>query len=239
MRALMSGLKSGLKSELQTIEVPIAGMDCAECTLHVQHAIEKLPGVQKVEVFLGAEKARVALDAAQVDLAAIRKAVAEAGYSVAEAEKAAAAPIQRGDFDRRMKRLLVGMFVGVLSIAVVGEWLGAFELLNERVPFVVGMIIVLAGGYPVLRNVVRATLKRQISAHTLMTLGVIAALVVGEWVTAAIVVLFMRIGDYVERFTTESARRAVKELTALAPQTARVERDGTEKRCRIGAGASG
>jgi Cd2+/Zn2+-exporting ATPase/Cu+-exporting ATPase len=61
-----------------------------------------------------------------------------------------------------------------------------------------------------------------------MTLGVIAALVVGQWVTAALVVVFMRIGDYVENFTTESARRAVKELTALSPQTARVERDGTE-----------
>jgi Cd2+/Zn2+-exporting ATPase/Cu+-exporting ATPase len=61
-----------------------------------------------------------------------------------------------------------------------------------------------------------------------MTLGVIAALVVGQWVTAALVVIFMRIGDYVENFTTESARRAVQELTSLAPQTARVERDGRE-----------
>lgn len=53
-------------------------------------------------------------------------------------------------------------------------------------------------------------------------------LAVGQWVTAALVVVFMRIGDYVENFTTESARRAVKELTTLAPQTARVERDGAE-----------
>ena len=221
-------------SALQTIEVPIAGMDCAECTQHVQHAIEKLPGVQKVEVFLGSEKALVALDSAQVDLAAIRQAVASAGYSVPETEKAASAPIQTADFNRRLTRLLVGMFVGVLSIAIIGEWLGAFEILNERVPFVVGLVLVLAGGYPVLANVVRATLKRQITAHTLMTLGLIAALVVGEWVTAAIVVLFMSIGDYVERFTTESARRAVKELTALAPQTARLEREGFEQEVPLG-----
>ncbi len=46
-------------SEIRTFEVPIAGMDCAECTLHVQHAIEKLPGVQKVDVFLGSEKALI------------------------------------------------------------------------------------------------------------------------------------------------------------------------------------
>ena len=38
----------------KTIEVPITGMDCAECTEHVRHAIGKLPGVETVEVYLGA-----------------------------------------------------------------------------------------------------------------------------------------------------------------------------------------
>ncbi|HWQ84846.1 MAG TPA: cation-translocating P-type ATPase, partial [Anaerolineales bacterium] len=114
------------------------------------------------------------------------------------------------------------------GVVVVGEWMGVFEWLNQRIPFAIGLLIVLAGGYPVFANVIRATLKRQIISHTLMTIGVLAALAVGEWVTAAIVVIFMRVGDYVENFTTESARRAVKDLTALAPQTARVERDGAE-----------
>ena len=41
----------------QTIEVPISGMDCAECTRHVQHAIEALPGVETATVLLAAEKA--------------------------------------------------------------------------------------------------------------------------------------------------------------------------------------
>ncbi|MEW6717024.1 MAG: cation-translocating P-type ATPase [Chloroflexota bacterium] len=53
-------------------------------------------------------------------------------------------------------------------------------------------------------------------------------------VLTALVVVFMRIGDYVENFTTESARRAVKELTALAPQTARVERNGQETEIPVG-----
>jgi Cd2+/Zn2+-exporting ATPase/Cu+-exporting ATPase len=38
----------------------------------------------------------------------------------------------------------------------------------------------------------------------------------------------MRLGDYVEHFTTEKSRQAVRNLTALAPQTARLERDGQE-----------
>ena len=52
-------------SELRNLEVPISGMDCAECTEHVRHAIANLPGVASVEVFLASEKAAVRLDPAR------------------------------------------------------------------------------------------------------------------------------------------------------------------------------
>jgi Cd2+/Zn2+-exporting ATPase/Cu+-exporting ATPase len=212
----------------QTLEIPISGMDCAECTQHVQHAIEKLPGVQSVNVFLGTEKAVVKLDPSQVDMPTIRAAVKSAGYDVPASDVPAPAPVSMSDFNRRMTVLLVSVFAIILSVVVFGEGLGLFDFLNDLIPFPLGVVFVIAGGYPVFLNVIRATLKRQIISHTLMTLGVMAALVVGQWVTAALVVVFMRIGDYVENFTTESARRAVKELTALAPQTARVEQMGLE-----------
>ena len=67
-------------------------------------------------------------------------------------------------------------------------------------------MFVIAGCYPVFMNVIRATLKRQIISHTLMTIGVIAALVVGQWVTAALVVVFMSVGDYAENFTRSMRR---------------------------------
>lgn len=218
-------------AKLQAFEVPISGMDCVECTRHVQHTIAELPGVESVDVLLASEKAVIRLDPTLVDLSAIRKAVESAGYSVPDSAASPAAPM--GNFNRRIMALLAIVFCLVLSIVVVGEWLGLFETLNELVSFPVGIVIVIAGGWPVFRNVTRAVLKRQITSHTLMTIGAIAALTVGEWVTAAIVVVFMRVGDYAENFTTESARRAVKDLTSMAPQTARVERDGAEQEVPI------
>jgi len=220
-------------TKLQVLEVSVRGMDCAECTQHVQHALLQLPGVASAEVFLSSEKAVIQLDASLVDLPAIRKAVASAGdYFVLEAVPDAALPAFRtsplGGFARRIMTLLAVVFGAVLFIVVVGEWFGLFERLTERVPFPLGLALVLASGWPVFYNVGRATLKRQVTSHTLMTLGVLAALAVGQWATAAVVVFFMRVGDYAERFTTEGARKAVKDLTALAPQTARVERQGGE-----------
>ena len=212
----------------ETIEIPIQGMDCAECTQHVQRAISRLDGIASVDVFLATEKAVVRLDPAKVDLPAIRRAVATAGdYSVPETT--GNQPFYtHTEFTRKFNLLLTGVFLGVLFIVIAGEWLGLFDVLNKIVPFPVGAAIVLAAGFPIYRNVLRAALNRQILSHTLMTLGVIAALAIGDWVTALIVAIFMRVGDYVEGFTTESARRSLKELSALAPQTARVEQMGLE-----------
>jgi Cd2+/Zn2+-exporting ATPase/Cu+-exporting ATPase len=130
--------------------------------------------------------------------------------------------------------VLALVFGAVLFVVVIGEWLGLFEQLTERVPFLLGLVLVMVSGWPIFRNVTRAALKRQVISHTLMSLGVLAALAVGEWATAAVVVFFMRIGEYAENLTTAGARRAVKDLTALAPQTARVERQGTEQEVPIG-----
>ncbi len=212
----------------QVLEIPVKGMDCVECTQHVKHAIAALPGVSTVEVFLASEKALVEIDTQLVDLPAIQKAVETAGYTaVVDPETEAELP-QGKSYTRAVLTLLGAVFAIVIFVIVVGEWLGLFAAITSRVPWPLGWALVLAGGYPVFLKVARAAVKGQVISHTLMTLGVLAALLVGEWATAIVVVLFMRVGDYVESFTAERARRAVKDLTRMAPQTARVVRDDQE-----------
>lgn len=221
-------------SKVKTLEVPITGMDCAECVLHVEHALADLPGVESVKVFLTSEKAVLKADPNLATMSVIRQAVEKAGYAVpfTEESQQSATPVSPaanlGGFTRPVLTLFGVVFGAVLFIVVVGEWMGLFEKITERVPWYVGLAIVIVGGYPVFLNVIRATLRRQIISHTLMSVGVLAALAVGQWATAAVVVFFMRVGDYAERYTTERARRAVKDLIAMAPQSARVERYGQE-----------
>jgi Cu+-exporting ATPase len=214
----------------QTVEVPVKGMDCASCVTHVHEAITALPGVTSATVLLSSEKAIIQLDPQRVDIPMIAKAVAGAGYSVPETIKDASPPARTfGDTSRPVLMIFGVVFCVVLFVVVVGEWMGLFEALTSRVPWPIGAAIVAAAGYPIFRNVVKASLRGQIISHTLMSIGALAALAVGQWATAVVVVFFMRVGDYAEHFTTEQARRAVKNLTALAPQTARIERDGEEQ----------
>jgi Cu+-exporting ATPase len=225
----------------KVLEVPIEGMDCIECTQHVQKAIAALPGVESVDVLLVANKAIVRLDPYRVEMSAIREAVVAAGYTVPDKaldERSVSGEVAMqkaaSTFTRQVMLLLGVVFGVVLFVIVVGEWFGLFEVITKRLPWPLGLAIVLLGGFPVFRNVLRATFRGEVISHTLMTLGVVAALLVGEWASAAVVVFFMRVGDYVEHFTTERARRAVRDLSAMAPKTARVLKDGVEEMTPIG-----
>ncbi len=218
--------------DLKLLELPVSGMDCAECTRHVEHALAGVPGVASVQVLLSAEKAILRLDPAAVSMDQLRAAVADAGYSVPASTESAVAS-QHAGYTQKVWTVMALVFGAVIFVVVIGEWLGLFEQITERVPFVAGAALVLISGWPVFRNVARATWRRQITSHTLMAIGVVAALAVGQWTTAAVVVFFMRIGDYVERFTAESARQAVRNLSAMAPQQARVVREGIELEVRV------
>jgi Cd2+/Zn2+-exporting ATPase/Cu+-exporting ATPase len=213
---------------LRTTELPVQGMDCAECTRHVKHALEGVSGVEKVEVYLASEKAVIQHQSDSLDITAIRKAVASAGYSVPEDQPSIDQPPSPGDLSRSIFSLLGILFGVILFVIVIGEGLGLFERISAQIPWPLSLAIVILIGYPAFANVIRAARNRQIIAHSLMSLGVLAAIAVGEWATAAVVAFFMRVGDYVESFTTEKARQAVKDLRSFAPQTARLLKDGEE-----------
>jgi Cd2+/Zn2+-exporting ATPase/Cu+-exporting ATPase len=220
---------------MKTLDIKIKGMDCAECAAHVQKAIESVPDVESADVFLGAEKARITYNWAPPDLMKVKSAVKAAGYE-ALLEDELIKDEGRSDRSVGSNKLLIGLglVMGlVLFITVVGEWLGVFSRLTDFFPWYAWLTAVLIGGWPIFANVLRAAFKGQIISHSLMTLGVIAALAVGEWPTAAVVVLFMRIGDFVESFTTGKARTAIRDLTDLAPQYAIILKNGKEDKIRI------
>jgi Cu+-exporting ATPase len=232
----------------RTLDLPVTGMDCASCASHVKAALEGVAGVDSADVRLAAEKAIVAYDDQRVSFDALARAVGGAGYGVDAARlPAGTAPGPGSDpagadraaearaFSRRAIRVTGLAFGAVLVVVVLGEWLGLFDAATRRVPFAVGVGIVALVGWPAFVGVVRAALQGRVISHTLMTVGVVAALAIGQWVTAAVVAFFMRVGDFVEGFTMDRGRRALRELESLAPTTARVERDGAAAEVAVSA----
>ena len=68
------------------ISLPIEGMTCAACVMHVEHALLETPGVVAATVNLATERASVSLKPGPVPLDALRHSVADAGYDVGAAD---------------------------------------------------------------------------------------------------------------------------------------------------------
>jgi len=73
--------KTESKSQKRTV-VKIGGMTCAGCVSAIQKHVSNIPGVDKCDVNLGAEKAVMQYDPAKVNLDLLEKAVEDAGYKV-------------------------------------------------------------------------------------------------------------------------------------------------------------
>ena len=70
----------------EVITLPVEGMTCVACVMHVENALRRVPGVSSAEVNLATEKASVEFSAKAVPLEDLRQAVAKAGYSVGAAK---------------------------------------------------------------------------------------------------------------------------------------------------------
>ena len=72
----------------KTITLNVSGMTCAACPITVKKAIEKVPGVSKVEVRFEKKQVLVTFDDAKTNADALVKATTDGGYP-SQPEKAA------------------------------------------------------------------------------------------------------------------------------------------------------
>jgi Cd2+/Zn2+-exporting ATPase/Cu+-exporting ATPase len=182
---------------------------------------------------LASEKAVVQLDPRTTSLPAIRQAVESAGYRVPDEAIAPERPSRLAGLSRPLLPWVTFGLGGLLLLIVVAEALDLVDPISAAIPAWIPVGFVAIVGFPIFRNVLRQARRGRVIAHTLMSLGVMAALLVGQWLAAALIVFLMWVGDAIERYTAGTARRAVGSLTELMPQTARLERDGVESNVPI------
>lgn len=72
-----------MEEKKKRVVLPIKGMTCASCVSHVTHALEKVEGVDKVNVNLATEKAHVEISLPDIPLSKLVESVKSIGYDVA------------------------------------------------------------------------------------------------------------------------------------------------------------
>lgn len=211
-----------------TIELKIKGMDCAECAMHIEERLHKIEGVQAAHVFLTAEKGVIAFDPARTGREQFVRAIDELGYKV-ESPAAPPSPHHRWVEFADTTRFAFVAAVAVLALAsLLIERLGLINGIVENIPAPVFIAAILLGGFPIFKSAFLGLRAKQINADLLMSVAIAGATVLGEFMSAALIVFFMSIAHFLEQFTTEKSRAAIREMIVLAPKTARINRNGTE-----------
>jgi Cd2+/Zn2+-exporting ATPase/Cu+-exporting ATPase len=228
----------------KTVELVVPDLCCTECGPGVVTALQEAKGVCELQVLGLSEKLRITYDET-IQPEQLVQAVEQAGHTVTSWRAAghslpdvALSPSS----ESRMRRvhtfaLLRLLFVGFISlialVEIAGESLGLFRGVEELVPWPLALAVVVIGGYPIFRGAFFGLKQRRINTDAVMSVAILAALAIGNFISAALIVFFVMTAHYLEDKTTGRARRSIAELAALQPKTARVKRESGEEEVAV------
>jgi Cd2+/Zn2+-exporting ATPase/Cu+-exporting ATPase len=86
----------------------------------------------------------------------------------------------------------------------------------------------LIGGFPIFKEAWENLRKRRMTMELSMTLALIAALCIGQFLTALVIAFFVLFAELVEGYTVGGGRRAIQNLIDALPRQVRVRRGGRE-----------
>ena len=203
----------------------------------VAERLRQTPGVVEAEAN-AAGPIRIEFDREQVDEGTIRRALRDFGVTVTAPEPAGdtsatdtreghahdhAGHAHGGVFGERTE-LVFAILAG--ACVALGWALATFSESTDRVPltlFVGGYVF---GGFFTLREAIDSVRAGRFEIDFLMLVAAAGAAALGEWFEGALLLFLFSLGHALEHYAMGRARRAIEALAEIAPETARVRRNG-------------
>lgn len=131
--------------------------------------------------------------------------------------------------------LIVGLLFGadlsiqLLEEAGVSDWSEYQTLFGFRLALLAAVL----GGSRILYQTLENLFEGRIGADLALTIACLAAIVLGEHSTAALVVFIALCGESIEGFTVDRAQRAIRSVFNLCPPVARIINEGREEQIAV------
>jgi Cu+-exporting ATPase len=249
--------KAGYDIPTATIDLPLMGMTCTNCSNTIERRLNKVEGVLDATVNFANEKATVTFAPGAVTRADLVTAVRQAGYDVVEAAddeemEDAEATARQAEIKHQQTRFIVGLIFSaplfLLSMSRDLGWLGQwahaawvnwlFFALATPVQFYVGWDYYV-GAYKSLRNGsanMDVLVAMGSSVAYIYSVAVMVALTMGSmalgmhvyYETSAVIITLIVLGKLLEARAKGQTSEAIKKLMGLQAKSARVLRKGTE-----------
>ncbi len=106
-------------------------------------------------------------------------------------------------------------FVALSAIAVWLKWWEPFANVS-----VIGIAATLIGGWPIWKEAFENLREKRMTMELSMTIALVAALVIGQFLTAIVIMFFVLVAEVLEELTVARGRKAIKDLTNMLPREA-------------------
>ena len=198
-----------------------AGLNCAHCAGLIADGVKALAQVKDCELALATQTLTVETDG-NCDLKALDEQIAGIVTSIEDhvqvicldAEDPIAREKEALARQKRAMREEIATMAGGAALFVIGLLCGGW------VSTVLQALAYLALGYEVLLHAAKSLLKLDLDEQLLMALATLGALALGELTEACGVMLFYRVGEFLQDQAVSASRRRITSLMALRPDTA-------------------
>ncbi|HDQ72310.1 MAG TPA: heavy metal translocating P-type ATPase [Chloroflexi bacterium] len=205
--------------EIKTYNVQ--GLSCIDCADQIQKSVGQLEGVEACEVDYATGRLVLRVDTPAFDVDPVARIVKDTGHTLRAGPRQTEAANPVVAFVRFLFAKPDTVLTAVSALlALLGLVLIVFDAPEPArlIPF--GLAIAL-GGWPVLRQAFQEVVRaRSLGINVLMVIAVTGAILIGEWVEAAIVVVLFSLGEALEGYASERARGALESLLDIAPPVA-------------------
>ncbi|MDD5433607.1 MAG: HAD-IC family P-type ATPase, partial [Candidatus Pacebacteria bacterium] len=237
----------------QRIALKISGMHCQSCVVNIESELKKEKGVVEATVNLATEEARVTIDQSQTSTEKIKEIIKKAGYSAQEETTATHDQHQMAkeqEIKKLKKRFILTLVFGFpVLYLTMGQMAGLpsfniTELQSIVIQFFLTALVIFSA-FNIWVSGVRGILRLKPNMDSLIFLGTFTAfvysvvlgvvLLLGKQInspiyfeSAALVLVFISLGKYLEGITKGKTSQAVKKLIGLTPKETLVIKNGQE-----------
>ncbi|OAT37168.1 heavy metal transporting ATPase [Hafnia paralvei ATCC 29927] len=193
-------------------------MDCPSCAKKIETAVSGIPGVNHAAVLFATEK--LVVDAGHDVSKKVQTAVENAGFVLLGVNGTTSPP--ENSFWKEY-----GLLISLVVLMIVSYGIEQFSPALGRIAFIATTLVGLA---PVVRQAWKLTRSgTPFAIETLMSIAAVGALFIGATEEAAMVLLLFMIGELLESYAANRARKGVSALMALVPEEAIVIENGQRK----------
>ncbi|MDM5220036.1 heavy metal translocating P-type ATPase [Peribacillus sp. NJ11] len=193
----------------------IQGLSCTNCAAKFENNVRDLEGVEDAKINFGASKISVQGSAT---IEEIEKAGAFDNLRIRGEQEQVT---QKEPFWKQKENIKVVFSVILLLIS----WILDNRYADGGIMPVIGYAAaIIVGGYSLFVNGLKNLVRLRFDMHTLMTVAIIGAAVLGEWGEGATVVILFAISEALEKYSMDKARNSIESLMNIAPKEALIRR---------------